>query len=330
MNRPASYRAPPRTHAASGQLRRVGVEIEFTGITEHDVAGMVRDLYGGRLIQCDDHRFKVEGTDLGDFVVELDAVALHPRKDGDEESGFLDKLEEAARSALGDVARTVLPCEIAAPPIPWPRLKELDGLIETLRGHGAEGTRQSPAYAFGLQLNPEVAETTVDYLLPMLRAYLLLSDWLHEVIRVDTTRRLFVFAQRFPTRYVERVLDPEYDPSIEQLIDDYLRENASRNRELDLLPLFAHIDEARVERVAADIKIRARPTFHYRLPNCDLEDPDWGLAVEWNRWIAVEELAADQPRLAKMMAEWADHRPEGFVRWAEACARWLGVSWTSR
>lgn len=41
--------------------------------------------------------------------------------------------------------------------------------------------------------------------------------------------------------------------------------------------------------------VKARPAYHYRLPNCLIDEPDWRLAREWNTWVAVERLAADAP-----------------------------------
>lgn len=42
--------------------------------------------------------------------------------------------------------------------------------------------------------------------------------------------------------------------------------------------------------------------FHYRLPNCEIHKPDWGLYVAWSDWIEVERLAADQARLGACCA----------------------------
>ena len=44
-------------------------------------------------------------------------------------------------------------------------------------------------------------------------------------------------------------------------------------------------------------KINGRPTFHYRLPDARVSDPGWSIAPDWNRWVAVERLAADRATL---------------------------------
>src|SRR3546814_9457337 len=43
-----------------------------------------------------------------------------------------------------------------------------------------------------------------------------------------------------------------------------------------------------------DELIKARPTFHYRLPNARLADPQWSIVREWNLWVRVERLAHDR------------------------------------
>ena len=105
-----------------------------------------------------------------------------------------------------------------------------------------------------------------------------------------------------------------------KLIDDYIAFNPTRNRDLDLLPLLAFIDEAEVRRQLPDEKINPRPTFHYRLPDMQLGDPDWGLASEWNRWVLVERLAEDGERLAALCRDYLDHRGDR-DEWADAPGR---------
>jgi len=173
-------------------------------------------------------------------------------------------------------------------------------LVDRLVTAGASGTKSSPFYAFGTQLNPEIAGEDSEWITAVFKAYLLMSDWLREVIGIDGTRQFAAFAEPFPPSYIARVVHPDYWPTREQLIDDYLAENATRNRELDMLPLFMELDSERVRRVVRDLRVAARPTFHYRLPDANLGDPDWDLMLEWNRWCVVEELAEKRDVLDRM------------------------------
>ena len=49
-------------------------------------------------------------------------------------------------------------------------------------------------------------------------------------------------------------------------------------------------------------------------------EPGWGIAPEWNRWVAVKRLAADRPRLERLAAAYraAAGKPPG---WAETSVR---------
>ncbi|NYZ14658.1 amidoligase family protein [Azospirillum sp. RWY-5-1] len=318
---------PPRTTRHDGTPRRVGVELEFADLDAPGAASVVRGLFGGEIVVKDPHRCKVRDTVLGDFTVELDMRAAHPEEAA--ENGAPAKSGEAVKNGLrrlwGNIGSLVMPFEIAAPPIPFDRLGELDRLVTALREAGARGTHASPLFAFGMHLNPEVAEETADYALDHLKAFLILAAWLRGAIKVDATRRLSGFIASFPPHYAAKVVDPAYRPEMEGLVTDYLTDNPSRNRELDLFPLFAKLAPDILFARVSDPHVRARPTFHYRLPNALVGDPAWTLAEDWNRWVAVERLAADRDRLDGLGLAYRDRLRRGDLGgWAEECARDIG------
>ncbi len=155
----------------------------------------------------------------------------------------------------------------------------------------------------------------------------MLSDWLRAVISVSLTRRVLAFADPFPPNYVLQVTDPDYRPDMNALIDDYLLYNPTRNRELDLLPLFAWIDEKRVRAVVDDKRIKMRPTFHYRLPDARLDRPDWTIITEWNRWCVVERLAERPDKLAAMAGAYRENMGRLLPRdWAIMASEWIAPS----
>ena len=328
-----AFRTPPHSTTTDGATRTVGVEVEFADLDAPSAAAVVRGLYGGTLEPESPHRCRVTGTRLGDFSVELDMRSAHPGKTGDGEPGALGKavgkavdgVVEALRPWWGNIGSLVMPFEIAAPPVPIARLAELEPLFTALSGQGAAGTGASPLFAFGLHLNPQVARTDADYLLDHLKAFLLLAPWLRREIRVDPTRRLTGFVAAFPVDYAVKVADPAYRPDLDGLIADYLEANPTRNRELDLFPLFAHLAPETMAAMLRDPHVRPRPTFHYRLPNARLGDPDWTLAQDWNRWVAVEELAADRARLDALGADFrAFAARKALDGWAAEAGRRLG------
>lgn len=160
----------------------------------------------------------------------------------------------------------------------------------------------------------------------MLKAYLLLSDWLRAIMNVDVTRRVAAFSDPFPSHYVLATVHPDYWPPVQRLIDDYLRSNPTRNRELDMLPMFAWFDEERVRRAVQDNRVKKRPTFHYRLPDANIGREGWSLMLEWNRWRLVEELAEDRERLNRMGAAYIENARHFIPKnWAVPASEWLLV-----
>ncbi len=316
-----SFATPPETMNHEGKPRHVGVEIEFGSVSTLAAAEKVHALFGGRLEREDQHRYHVCDTRLGDFLIELDSQYVH-RVPGAEDDK--QQLADRLRSILGNISELVVPNEIVCPPVELDQLPELEALTDALVAIGASGSSASPLYAFGCQLNPEIASREPGWILAMLRAYVLMSPWLRAIIELDFTRRLASFADPFPADYARLILDAGYQPDMDKLIDDYLAWNPTRNRELDMLPLFAWIDEDRVRSRVPDTRIKARPTFHYRLPDARIGEPGWSLALEWNRWCVVERLGADADRLAAMSEAWLENDARLVAgNWAIMSTGWL-------
>jgi hypothetical protein len=285
---------------ATGRRRRIGVEIEFAGVSVEAAAEAVTQCMGGTIRRESPHRTFVEGSSHGDFRIEVDMNLAHRPLEGD--------TGRALRDAVVELSTAVVPVEIVCPPIAWDEAAVLDDLCSALGRIGAEGTREGLLYAFGVQLNPEPPALDAACLRDTLRAFLLLRDWLRAEIAVDRLRRIWQFAQPFSEGYAALVLDPAYAPGLAGLIDDYLTHNPSRDRELDLLPLFCHLDAERVRLALPDEKINARPTWHYRLPNAELNTDGWSIGLEWARWVRVERLAANPDLLAEAAGRWLTRR----------------------
>lgn len=294
--------SPPSALGRSAD-RKVGVEIEFGGIGTLETARIVVDRLGGTVEKSSPYAAVIRDTSIGDVSVELDWSWM--QKAGDD-GGILDQTKEL----LAELGRDVVPTEIVGPPLEGDRLDEMDRLVRALAASGAKGTRAGLLNGFGMHLNPELWETDLNAttLRKVMQAYLLMSPGLREAIQVDFTRSLLPFVAAFNDDYMRHVLRTDYDPDMTALIDDYLAFNPTRNRELDLLPLFAHIDAGRVRARLPDEKISSRPTFHWRLPNADLESPFWSISHEWERWLSVEELALDERQLSERIDNWARER----------------------
>ncbi len=322
---------PERMHDSDGNIRQVGIELEFAGLELGQICRLIVDLYGGRHIPTPRFAHRVEGTPWGTFVVAIDTAVL---KDQD----YLKVLEplgldlpslQRVEDLLGRIAGTLVPHEIACPPVPFDRIDRIERLRESLQQHHALGTRAALRYAFGLHFNPQTPATDVDTLLAYLRAFLVLVDQLKIDGEVDLSRRITPFINDFPQSYIRKVLARDYRPEIGQLIDDYLSANPTRNRPLDMLPLFAHID---YDRVRAGLEhelglVKPRPTFHYRLPNCLIDDPNWSIGQEWRGWVLVENLAARPAAIDQLSQAYLQYRHwltlGADEHWAQYTRDWL-------
>ena len=291
--RPEDFYRPPLMTNAEGKTRTVGVEIEFAGPTAEETARALARRLGGRVVEEDPHAFVVAGSSAGDIKVELDTRYVHPEK----KNSLLGTVLPHIASWLGSAASYLVPCELVTAPIPIDRLHEVDQVVGVLRETGAKGTQDGAFYAFGLHFNPETPAANAQTIVATLKAFVLLNAWLRRQVAPDATRDLLGFADPFPVDYVRRLADPDYWPDLASFTDDYLASNPTRNRDLDLLPLLLHLDPDRVRAALPNEKIRSRPTFHYRLPDARVSDAGWSIAPDWNRWVAVERLAADHQRL---------------------------------
>ena len=300
------FALPPILRNEQGRMRTVGIEIEFVGPSAERTVQALQEALGGRLIEEDPHSFILKESAIGDLSVELDSRILHPGKQAGTRRGVLPKIA----ALFGLAARYLVPCELVTAPIPVDRLQELNRILTILRGVGAKGTQDGPFYAFGLHFNPEIPRRDAATVTAFMKSFALLNPWLRREASPDTTRNLLGFADPFPTEYVRRIADPAYWPDTATFIDDYLEHNATRNRDLDLLPLLHDFDAARVRAVLPNEKINGRPTFHYRLPDARVSDPGWSIAPDWNRWVCVERLAGDREKLEAVGAAYLSFEGE--------------------
>jgi hypothetical protein len=306
--------------------------LEFAGLRLADAAAVIRDHFGGEIRAAAPSCVEVDAPGLGVFRVELDAALLQDKRYEEILAEFgIDLAEltdaDAVERFLVGSAALVVPAEVVCPPLPLDRLTRLEGLREALSAQGAKGTSRSLLYAFGMQVNAEVASFAAADILAGLRAFLLLYEWIVVEEKVNLTRRLLPYVNPFADDYVEHVLAPDYRPSLTELMDDYLAFNPTRNRPLDLLPLFAWLDEERVLRAADEPElVNKRPAWHYRLPDCLIDEPAWSLAAVWNSWVQVEYLAADRELLAHMSRDYLTTK-ESFLdfltrQWPEKVRQW--------
>ncbi|WP_432698388.1 amidoligase family protein [Marinobacterium sp. YM272] len=289
MSSHATYRQPPRLEREDGETRQVGFELEFSGVTLDETADALNQQLNGRVVYQTEAELVLEIPSIGKLTVELDWAFLKRKAAESEKSGQ----PEEWLKPLSQAASLLVPVEVVCPPVAMDQLERLDPLIDILRKLGAQGTEESLIAAYGVHINPEIPTLDASCLYPYLKAFSLLQWWLVEAHEVNTARKISPYIGLYPEAYVVELIEQD-QPDMDALFAAYLEHNPTRNRALDLLPLLAELDEQRVQRAVGDAKVKARPTFHYRLPNCQIERPEWSLADSWNLWCVVEALA-DQP-----------------------------------
>lgn len=313
---------------SKGNTRRVGVEIEMSGLGLTQLAKITAGILGLESTHSSRYQYHLRGDPAGDWIAEVDFRIL---KDMGEQSyregDWEDEVRQGLETLLQRVSEPFVPLELVSPPLPLDRLPLFDKLTEALRQGGATGSSVNLWNAFGLQFNPEVPNEKSDLILRYLQAFFCLFDWLILRADVDFARRLSPFTDPFPGKYVRKVLSPDYAPNQAALIDDYLHHNSTRNRALDMLPLFSHLDEERVRAVVDDPLIKARPTFHYRLPNSEIHLPGWSIDRAWDDWCQVERLAADPERLAACSKVYRQLLDRPWEKWTHDWAMTVEEKW---
>jgi len=310
-----NYLLPPMLIDATGQPRRAGFEFEFGNLPVVETAKALQEALGGELDIESPFEVVLRDSSLGRLKIERDAELLKSQK----YRKWLETLgiefspgtiAHEIETNIDSASRTLVPCEVVTDPIPFGELAKLDILTKTLNSLGAEGTQDSVRYAFGLHINPSVPDSSGDTLRRYMQAFLLLHAWIIESSDIDITRRFFTkYIDPFPQPYLDMVLERDYRPDTTHFIVDYLAHNPTRNRALDMLPIFYELEPELVfNEVFEDERslLSGRPAFHYRLPDCKLNEPGWNVSQAWDPWVYIEVVATDEDLLGELIDAWRE------------------------
>lgn len=304
----------PAPTCHDGTTRKVGIEVECGGVSEGRLAELVAERFGGEVETTGPYARTVRGTEIGDVEVLLDTV-LREKVSG-----------EVAKAGL-NWSRAVIPVEFVTPPVDPAEIPRLDALCGDIARAGAFGTEDGVLLGFGLHLNVALRGMEVADILPALTAFALIEDWMRGRVQIDASRRLLPFVDPYPASLLDRLCDPVVEWTFERLTAIYLAEAASRNHALDALPILKQVHLERVDEAVPQMAHKsARPAWHYRLPDARIGDPDWSIALEWNRWCAIERVAADAQLLGRLKGAWRDYRNRALPipgQWASVSAEIL-------
>lgn len=327
MANPGKCKLPDIQRTHDGKPRHVGVEIEVSGLGYQELVDLCAKLLGGEARERSRYVSVVE-TPQGEYIIELDSDPIKQLDLQDERlPESMRELGGHAMDVIDAAAEKIVPLEIVSPPLPFSELETMEELCNKLRDAGALGSRESIHFAFGLQLNPELPDLKPDTLVNYFRAFAALYDWLKARHQLDISRKFTNYIEPWDSRYIDRLLEPEYAPDEATLMEDYLADNPTRNRALDLLPLFSFMNDDLLRKHVQDPRIKSRPTLHYRLPDCDIDNPQWHFSTVWNDWAIVEQIANHASDLKELTTLFRDSRTLSFsnltTSWRERCQDWL-------
>ncbi|WP_147127101.1 amidoligase family protein [Shimia ponticola] len=258
--------------------RQLGVEVEFAGLTEAEAATKFAAALETSARE-DGDMWVCQTRDFGKCVFYLDTA-------------YKSKIEQVGGAKALTVARTVVPVELVTDPFDPAALPTLNSALAKLRDAGALGSRHALMYGFGVHLNVAIADASVEHIYAVTCAFALLEEALRSDIDLDIARRALPFIDPYPDSLIEALVGgrPETMDGFACLL---LSKTSSRNHGLDLLPILAELSaDVTAEYVSDDTKLSPRPAYHYRLPECRIDEPGWDLSKDWARWCAVEALAA--------------------------------------
>lgn len=307
------YTALPRPLTEQGRPRRVGIELEFGGLPEDRAAQLVRSVAGGTLTESADSRWEVHSPHFGTCEVYLD-------------TRFRDDVKNTVGEGGVDLARLVVPVELVTEPFDPERLPQFDAVVRALRDAGAIGSRHGLLLGFGVHLNVEIAEASSTHLWRTVTACALIEADLRRMAGVDLSRRVLPFVAPYPDALVDDLARRE-PGSLEALIDTYLTHAPTRNHGLDMLPIFAHLAPDLVDgRLTDGTETKPRPAYHFRMPDCRIDEPGWSILAPWSMWLAVECLAAAPElfdRLRRERIDWSESPALQRGRWSTRLRRIL-------
>lgn len=278
--------------------RKIGIEIEYYGLDITASTKLLKDLFDGNIVHTNTSQAQVKDSDIGDIKIELDASLAHKMSDyasQNKENAIIQSLDKIGNELL---RLSAVPVEIVFPPVDVETVKKLDTMISLLQKKGAQGTQDNALFAFGVHLNIETHETNVEYYRDILLSFFLLQIWLAKKTRQDYSRIISGYNKIYSHEFGVGLMDKNFK-TLPDLISFYISQVPDRNYALDMYPLWVHLHQDMFDNKKQKL-VKARPTFHYRLPDCKLGQEGWSFSQEYNLWLQVESLAKDKKRLQEI------------------------------
>jgi hypothetical protein len=206
---------------------RVGIEVEFTGMTIEQAMQILQRTVGGK-IEYTDVPWNMIVQEPDGTLRHLDFFFQRGNLKGSRTRGPIVVKPEyndtsGVISAEAMTQKVVIELLTHPGPIRFPGVVELQKALTALQAEGAIGTR--PDVAVSLQVNVEIANGQIENLNPRHLVHLLRNynrPEHHRQIRrrYQIPKIRWPYIQPLSEGFLKRLMDPSYDPTLEQLKDD--------------------------------------------------------------------------------------------------------------
>lgn len=197
------------------KFKRVGLEVEFSGLGMDEVLEILQEELGGKL----------ERVEEGDtFYYKLKKSRLSRTAEAEKIWIHFEGNETDPGSKITDVSK-IKTIEVTTSPIDFEGVKIFDGAVQKLKQAGAIGTTVDNAVS--IQVNVEMATSEkprvkIEDLLSLLRNYYSKEHFamIEKEIPLPDVRKPYVGG--YSQEMMKRILDPNYKPSLREFYNDFL------------------------------------------------------------------------------------------------------------
>jgi hypothetical protein len=206
---------------------RVGIEIEFTGISIDEAMVVIQRVLGGKL-DYSDIPWEMKITEADGTIKDVQLVYHRGRLKKSSVGGRLvikpEYNDTSGITSLENMNKKVIIELLTDPgPIQFPGVVELQKALDALKAEGAIGTRNDVAVS--LQVNVEIGEGKREnfkarHIVNLLRNYMREEHRSQIMERFNVPDIRLPFIQPLSPGFMDRLLDPNYDPTLEELKDD--------------------------------------------------------------------------------------------------------------
>ncbi len=206
---------------------RVGIEVEFTGITVEEAIAIVQKAIGGN-INYKNVNWPMMIVESDGRVHEVDLVQHRGVISKNATQGNIvikPEFNDTSGVTTRENIQTKVVIELLTSPGPirFPGVVELQKALDQLQKHGAIGTRADVAVS--LQVNVEIAGGKAEHIkakdiVNLLRNYLRAEHRQQIMDRYNVPEARMQYIQPISPGFMERLLDSGYNPTLLQLKDD--------------------------------------------------------------------------------------------------------------